>query len=366
MAAKDDSNRESRIVSIVTMYNYQWLLLWALRNAVAKHLGGAGMKTLERGFRRYGYYRGQHLRDRPVTFAEGRDALSLLRNWDTSDFHYAALQGPVEISGSPARATVKLPCVPGSIYYESSEGGDMLEPFWRNMLPGLAEGYDETVSVEFDDVTGDSTRPWSMTWTYPGEPDDEQTVLSFPGTQSDPMRSIEINRRTYGTFAALHMYVGFQLTEEYPDKGEAVLREALYEFGLARGRELRERADAKGKPINFTSWLEELQERDPAESVFTFRGETVASPGVWAAECTYCPLATVWAEEGHRGLAMGYLYDVENHRGLVQGFHPGGEVQWDDVKTRGDKTCRFRFWIPELVAKDDPDWAQPEHKLEGL
>ena len=49
---------------------------------------------------------------------------------------------------------------------------------------------------------------------------------------------------------------------------------------------------------------------------------------------------------------------MEVHRGLVEGFHPGGVVAWDKVKTRGDKVCNFRFSIPELVTKDDPEWAQ--------
>ena len=365
MAAKDEADRNARIASMITMHNYQWLLLHTLHEAVSKHLGATGLEALEKGIRRYGYYRGQHLRDKPESFADGRDALSLLHNWDSAEFMVSSLSGPVEISGSPAHATLKLPTVPGSEYYKTHDGGQMLEPFWRNMLPGLAGGYGDETGVEFGAIPGDPDTPWAITWICPGESHTPRET-AFENVFDDRLVSIQMNRRTFGVFAALQMYVGFQLTEDFPDDGERVLKESLYEFGLARGRELRERAEAKGKPINFTTWFEELQERDPGEAVFVFRGETVASPGVWEAECTYCPLAHVWAEEGHRGMAMGYIYDVENHRGLVKGFHPNGEVNWDTVKMRGDKTCKFQFWIPDLVTKEDPDWAQPENKLQGL
>ena len=365
MAIKDEAGRDARITSMITMHNYQWLLLHTLHGAVSKHLGNKGLEALEKGFRRYGFYRGQHLRDLPESFSEGRDALSLLSHWDAAEFMVTSLGGPVTISGGPARATITLPCVPGSDYYKTHDGGDMLEPFWRNMLPGLAEGYGDGTGVEFGAIPAQSDTPWTVTWTYPGASEAPRET-AFEDVFDDRLVSIQMNRRTFGVFAALQMYVGFQLTEDFPDNGEMVLKEALFEFGMARGRELRERAEAKGKPLNFTTWFEELQERDPGEAVFVFRGETVASPGVWEAECTYCPLAHVWAEEGHRGMAMGYIYDVENHRGLVKGFHPNGEVNWDTVKMRGDKTCKFQFWIPDLVTKEDPDWAQPENKLQGL
>jgi hypothetical protein len=101
-----------------------------------------------------------------------------------------------------------------------------------------------------------------------------------------------------------------------------------------------------------------LQERDASESIFVFRGERHISPGVFQVDCTYCPLAEVWGEEGGKGFTLAYIFDAENHRGLVESYHPSAVVRWDAVKSRGDKVCKFRFSIPELVTADDPDWAQ--------
>ena len=75
---------------------------------------------------------------------------------------------------------------------------------------------------------------------------------------------------------------------------------------------------------------------------------------MWHTDCTYCPLAEVWAEEGPEGLRLGYMFDAPNHRGLFQSYHPGVVVKWDEVKSRGDRVCKFHFSIPELVTPDDP------------
>ena len=117
MSSHDDAPRAGLVDSMATFYGYQWIFLRALFRAVSERFGAEGLSILEQGFRRYGYYRGQYLRDRPETFAEGRDALSLVRNWDTGDYALAALHAAFEIQGSPSRVTVTFPCVPGNEYF---------------------------------------------------------------------------------------------------------------------------------------------------------------------------------------------------------------------------------------------------------
>ena len=132
---------------------------------------------------------------------------------------------------------------------------------------------------------------------------------------------------------------------------------------VERGRGMREQAIAEGLPIDLKSWTDIMQRRDPKTATFVFRPDTHVTPGVFHVVCTHCPIAEVWAEEGPKGLSFGYLYDVAVHRGLVEAFNPNATVAWEKVKTRGDKVCSFRFLIPELVTKSDPEWAQ---KAAGL
>ena len=78
------------------------------------------------------------------------------------------------------------------------------------------------------------------------------------------------------------------------------------------------------------------------------------SDGTWYVDCTYCPLAEVWASEGAEGLRLGFMFDAPNHRGLLESYHPGTVIRWHAVKSRGDATCKFRFTIPELMTPGDP------------
>lgn len=366
MAGKDSSDRSHRVASMTTMVEYHWMFLRALSQAVRDYLGEPGLAALERGFRRAGYYRGQRIRDLPETFAEGRSALSLIRHWDMGDHALGSVDSPLRVTGSPARATLTLPCLPGAEYF-SSRGGEILAPYWRNTLAGVAEGYDEAAGVEYSALSPDPHTPWRLTWTYRGEAehaDRQQTDALGEDVFMQPARAIRLTRSTFAAFAIMHMYVGFELLDGFDASGERALREALYQFGVERGAGMRAQALGEGRPLDFQSWFDVLQERDPAESVFVFRGDTHISPGVMQAECTYCPLAEVWAEEGERGLKLGYMYDVEVHRGLVESYHPGGRIRWNTVKTRGNRTCTFEFSIPELVTPDDPDWAQPRRRAE--
>ena len=218
-------------------------------------------------------------------------------------------------------------------------------------------GYDEALSVSHDPVPKDPEAPWAITWSFAGDP--ESSPVDLPAdTFSNAAASIQMSRRTAGVVSALCMYTAKALTERFDATGEEVVRKALYNFGVERATGMREQVLAEGKPLDFRSWYETIQQRDPNSSAWIFRGDTHISPGAFAVTCTYCPMAEVWSEQGGDGLAFGYIYDMEVHRGLVEGFHPGGVVAWDKVKTRGDKVCNFRFTIPELVTDDDPEWAR--------
>jgi hypothetical protein len=180
----------------------------------------------------------------------------------------------------------------------------------------------------------------------------------LPDLFDDAERAIVAIRRTTGLLAAFQMSVSRALIAAFDATGEAIVREASYAFGAERGGAIREQHLAEGRPINLESFLGGVQERDPAAAIFVYHGEGYLSEGVWQADCTFCPLAEVWASEGAEGLRLGYLFDAPNHQGLFESYHPGAVVRWDSLKSRGDAVCRFRFSIPELVAADDPPPGQ--------
>ena len=344
---------DALVRSVAIMSEYHWMLLRHLYNGTRARLGEPGITALGRGLWRYGYYRGQSIRDDPRTIASGRDAFSLIEHWDGGELALASARGEVEISGTPSEVQVTLPFAPGADYFAKEGSTQALNLHWDNVLSGMAAGYDDAAVVTHRPAPDDNPfAPWSVTWAMPS-PRGGRVLPTFKETLARPARYIRIARRTTGLIAALQMYTARELIEGFDASGEEVAREASYKFGAERGKALRDRHLAEGTPLNLQTMGQTLAERDPLQAIFAIRGDSYVSPGLSHFDCTYCPLAEVWAEEGAEGLALGYLFDMELHRGLVETYYPGAVIKWDALKTRGDSICRFRFQIPELVTPDE-------------
>jgi hypothetical protein len=344
--------RASLARSLEIVHEYQWMLLRHLYIAVHQRFAERGLECLRRGLRSFGQYRGQAIADHPETIATGRTTSSLVRQWDLPDFVLAAERGDVRIEVGGASAEVRLPSVPGGEYFRAKGCWAALELYWASVLDGLAVGYDHTAEVAASPT--DAT-PWSMTWQVGQRlaPDDRHTV-ALDDTLADRAKYLRMARRTTGITAALEMFVGKALLDHFDASGEEALREACFNYGAERGREMRELHLAAGIPLNLESLVGKLaEERDPLRAIFVGRGESYVAPGLQRFDCTYCPLAEVWAEQGQDGLALGYIFDMELHRGLLETYYPGAIVKWDLLKTRGDAICRFRFSIPDLMTDAD-------------
>jgi hypothetical protein len=310
------AERESLIRSLEIMHEYQWMLLRHLFLSVGTRFGEPGVLVLRRGLRRFGEYRGSGIADSPGSIAAGRDALSLIHNWDISDF---TLAGAVEIEGRHAEASVRLPGVPGGEYFAAKGSRRALELYWADVPAGLAMGYDDRAAVAVADV---SERPWSMTWSFDtgNAAKEASQTHTLEDVFADAAKYLRMARRTTGIVAALQMFVGRELLRDFDASGEEALREACFAYGAERGLALRERHQAHGIPLNLESMVEKLAEdRDPLSAIFVVRGESYVSAGLPSeVDCTYCPLAEVWAEQGKEGLELGYIFDMELHRGLVE------------------------------------------------
>ena len=354
MPDRSSAERAKLVRSLAIMSEYHWMFLRHLYLAVAARLGPRGLDVLARGLRRYGYYRGESIRDSPAVLASGRDALSLVRHWDGGELALAAAEGGVGLAVEAGRVSVTQPGAPGAGYFAGHGTAEALDLHWRHVLAGMAQGFDERASVDCDPA---GTGPWRMTWALPAaitEPEGE-----LDDVFAAPARYIEVARRATGLIAALQMYPAMELIDTFDASAEEAVREAAFAFGAERGAALRDRHLAEGIPVNLQTMSQTLGERDPLAAIFAIRGPAYSSPGLSQFDCTYCPLADVWAQQGSEGLKLGYLFDMELHRGLVETYHPGAVVRWDALKTRGDAMCRFRFSIPELVSPAEAARLEP-------
>ena len=339
------------------MVEYNWMYLHHLYHAVSTRLGEAGLRAVAAGIRRHGHYRGESIRSSAQGCSQPRDAIALVRAWDTAELCLASNGDLLDLRGNGAQATLHLNHVPGSDYFAGKDSEAVLELYWSEMLAGLALGYDEGLSLTHQSLAGHGAAPWVITLSFSGHTSGAP-ACRLEDTFSNPTASVLMSRRTAGVFSGLCMHTTKALMDRFGGTGEAVARRALYQFGAERATGMREQAQREGRALDFNSWFDIISKRDPNSAAWVFRGNTHISAGVFQVTCTYCPMADMWAEEGSEGLALGYIYDMEVHRGLVEAFNPQGVVAWDKVKTRGDRVCNFRFSIPDLVTDEDPPWAR--------
>jgi hypothetical protein len=336
--------------SVAIMSEYHWMFLRHLYSLTRARLAGPGLDALARGLWRYGYARGEYVRDNPATIAGGRHPRSLVTNWDAAELAVAAFGQPRPWAAiADGSATVTLPAAPGADYFARYATPGALDLHWQQVLSGMAAGFGDDVTVR---ASSADAAPWAITWGHPEFTAGDDADLD--GVFGATSRYIELGRRSTGLIAALQMYAAMELIAAFDATGEELVRQAAYAFGAERGGALRARHLEQDIPINLaTMHLTLNNERDPLHALFSIRGEAYSSPGVNQFDCTYCPLADIWATEGSQGLRLGYLFDMELHRGLLESFHPGAVVRWDALKTRGDAVCRFNFTIPELVTPQE-------------
>ena len=357
------AERKTLAASLSTLGEYQWMFLRNIWQEVTGSFGEAGIGSLERGLWRYGYYRGEQIRNDPRVLAGERDCLAFLDAFDGPEF---ALCEQVVLDGTATDLTATLPSVPGADYLVPRGCGSVLRLFWPQVLSGLAAGYDPSLVVDVGEVPTDGTSAWSLRLRMDGAaPSRPAEALTDP--IGDRVRYILLARKTTALIAAAEMYVARELIHAFDASGEEAIRRACYGYGVERGLDLRDRVAAAGGDFDFLGLRSAVDARDPLNAVFAIGGEVYHSPALDFYDCTYCPLAEVWAKEGPAGLALGYLFDMEFHRGLVETYHPGGVVKWDALKTRGDSVCRFRFVIPELVTEAEQPlvWREPLREPQG-
>ena len=358
--SEDVVSREGIVASMEDVTLKQFLFLRNLAEPVTARFGERGMAALDNAFRHYGQWRGETIRMSQASLVAGHDALAFLANWDSCDFVLASLAGEVAVAGSPAKATLRLPQMPGTGYFKGRQGRpELLERYWAGLLAGMPAGYDGKLALACTDAS--SGGPWSIEATYEGKPagrtDAAQVRAVIRDIFADPARALALVRGTSRNAGALYMFIAREVIRIWDATGEQLVREGVRGIGRERGSVLRERHIGQGKPLNLKTLM--LDWDGPLVSTWVFN-EGYLSEGTWHQDCRYCPYADVWAEFGKQGLDLGLLYDIELHTTMYQTYHPGTIVRWDALKTRGDHLCKFRISIPELASPNDPEYAGPK------
>jgi hypothetical protein len=357
---EDVASREGIIASMEDVALKQFLFLRNLANPVLARFGNEGMKVLEDACEHYGQWRGEGIRMAQASLVAGHDTLSFLANWDSCDFVLASLAGAVGIEGDGVTATLSLPHMPGAAYFTAHKGNpEVLYHYWSALLRGMPAGYDERLALAC--ANAPLGAPWTIHakfgGTAGGKRNTAEVTARIRDVFSDPAGALTLVRGTSRNAGALYMFIAREVIRAWDATGEQVIREGVRGIGRERGSVLRNKHEREGKPLNLKTLM--LDWDGPLISTWVFNGEGYLSEGAWHQDCRYCPYADVWGEFGKEGLDLGLLYDIELHTTMYQTYHPGTIVRWEQLKTRGDHLCKFRFSIPELASPNDPEYVRP-------
>jgi hypothetical protein len=357
---EDVTNRDGIIASMQDVSLKQYLFLRNLAEPLIDRLGlDAALVILDRAFCHYGQWRGENIRISQSSLVSGHDALAFLQNWDSCDFILAKLIGPVAVAGTPGKASLTVPHLPGGAYFDSRGGRqEVLRHYWSGLLRGMSRGYDARLNIILDRSPDGTT--WAIAAEFSGKPtgktSERDVTARLDGIFDQSAEALAMVRQTSRNAGALYMFVAREIIRAYDATGEQLVREGVRGIGRERGTALKEKHLREGKPLNLKTLM--LDWDGPLVSTWVFNEDGYLSEGSWHQDCVYCPYADVWGAFGPGGLSLGYLYDIEMHTTMYETYYPGTVVRWDELKTRGDHLCKFRISIPELVSPNDPEYVR--------
>jgi hypothetical protein len=123
-----------------------------------------------------------------------------------------------------------------------------------------------------------------------------------------------------------------------PDEGEALIRQAVEEFGFERGRRIAQRVRSLGKPLSFKNWLiyTDIDGSNFKAHVSIDNGELVARVG----HCSFMSAAREWGLEEYASRYCAYV-----DYAILRGYNPDIRLKLEQRSTTGRDYCLFRYGI---------------------
>jgi hypothetical protein len=145
----------------------------------------------------------------------------------------------------------------------------------------------------------------------------------------------------FGLGAALFGFVAEAVMEELgPEKGEALLKKAVQNFGRARGRRIGDHVRRQGKPLTLKNWLiySDIDSANFDPHPDLQNDDLVVNAG----QCTFWNAAR---EFGVGELAKIYCKYVDY--AILEGYNPDVKLVLDDRHHTGADHCTFRYIMKE-------------------
>ena len=145
----------------------------------------------------------------------------------------------------------------------------------------------------------------------------------------------------FGLAAVLFSFTARAILEELgPEKSETLLRKAIRNFGLARGRRIAAIVSGLGKPLTFKNWTiyGDLDSRNFDPQPDLVNDDLVVKAG----ECTFWNAAQAF---GLGDYAKVYCRYVDY--AILEGYNPDVKLVLEDRHQSGKDHCLFRYIMKE-------------------
>jgi hypothetical protein len=143
-------------------------------------------------------------------------------------------------------------------------------------------------------------------------------------------------------WSKLYYHLARGLVGEYALDGEIVLRKAIRDYGIIRGKALREKHCRAGLKLNLYNLFTYYDlPNDPR-----FRRNKISlTPQQRLSETLVCPIADLWSQMDG-GKSLGRIYCEEFHHAMFQAYAPRVQVNLSQTLTQdGDDHCRFSVYL---------------------
>ena len=337
------SEATSSLGSVISIADMTADLFRHLAQAAFEDFGSEAKEPLWAGLRRYGRWHGTK-----VT----ADSISdLVQRWPTPEVRLAMLSdelGHVRATNNGAWITLRYGAVPRPLV------DDSVPEFVRAAyLEAPIEGIAEAVGTFSYEIEASVNREmYEIRIIGRGSAHSGASVLGEESGEGDQLRmsvgagsaARALQIETMRCRGAMFVCVARALIDRFDAAGERAVRTATRRYATLRGQAARAKHLAEGVELNLKNFVDDY---DNPMSVWGWEDNAILTPGRWHANCNFCPHVSAWRELDE--LELGYIYDYEVHVSLFTSYEPETRVQWDELQSRGDATCQFRFEIPRLL-----------------
>lgn len=125
-----------------------------------------------------------------------------------------------------------------------------------------------------------------------------------------------------------------------PVEGEALVKEAVDNFGMERGKRIAARVQEEGLPLTLKNWLThtDIGSENFGNVPDLENGDLV----VRVSDCTFFKAAEEWGLGEYAGIYCKYADPA-----ILRGYNPDIKLVLDSRHSTGEDHCRFRYIMKE-------------------